>query len=66
MAARIAPKGADIDVGTPSALFQLPPGPGREATTSWYAAAADGQRFLVNTYVEGAPITVLQNWKPRN
>ena len=64
MAARIASKGADIDIGTPSVLFQLRPGPGREATTSWYAAAADGQRFLVNTFVEGAPITVLQNWRP--
>ena len=53
MAARIASKGADIDIGTPSVLFQLPPGPGREATTSWYAAAADGQRFLVNTLCRG-------------
>ena len=37
------------------------------AVQPWYDASRDGQRFLVNTFVEGAsPITVLLNWKPGN
>ena len=68
MAARIASSGTRIDTDTPSVLFALPPGPHRDgASAVWYAADRDGQRFLVNTFVEGAsPITVLLNWKPRN
>jgi eukaryotic-like serine/threonine-protein kinase len=68
MAARIASSGTRIDTDTPSVLFALPSGPHRDgASTVWYAADRDGQRFLVNTFVEGAsPITVLLNWKPRN
>jgi Tol biopolymer transport system component len=68
MAVPIVSSGRRIDAGTPTVLFALPPGPHRDgATTLWYAASGDGQRFLVNTFVEGAsPITVLLNWKPRN
>ena len=68
MAARIASSGTQLDTGTPSVLFALPAGPSRDVgNTAWYAASRDGQRFLVNTFVEGAPpITVLLNWKPRN
>jgi len=68
MAARIAPSGTQLDMDTPSVLFALPAGPNRDGSNpGWYAAARDGQRFLVNMFVEGAPpITVLLNWKPRN
>ena len=67
MSVPIASNGRHFEAGPPSPLFPLPPGPHREATTMWYAASRDGQRFLVNTFVEGAsPITVLLNWKPRN
>ena len=69
MAAQITSNGTQLETGTPSALFTLPAGPNRrDGTTSGaYAAARDGQRFLVNTFVEGiAPITVLLNWKPRD
>jgi len=68
MAARIASSGTQLDTDTPTVLFALPAGPNRAGNTpAWYAASRDGQRFLVNTFVEGAsPITVLLNWKPRN
>ena len=67
MAARIASSGTQIDSHTPSVLFALPAGPNRDSSQAWYAASRDGQRFLVNTIVEGAsPITVLLNWKPKN
>jgi hypothetical protein len=66
MAARIITTGAQLNGESPTVLFALPPGPNREiSTSSWYAASRDGQRFLVNTFVEGTtPITVLLNWKP--
>ncbi|MBK5297404.1 MAG: serine/threonine-protein kinase [Vicinamibacteria bacterium] len=67
LAARIASSGTQIDVDTPSVLFALPAGPNRDTNASWYDVSRDGQRFLVNTTVEGAsPITVLLNWKPAN
>jgi hypothetical protein len=68
MAARITVSGNRIDPGTPSILFALPPGPHRDGTnTVWYAPDRDGQRFLINSFVEGAPpITMLLNWKPKN
>jgi Tol biopolymer transport system component len=50
-----------VDAGNPVALFPLRPG-------AAYAAAPDGQRFLVNTPTDEAtasPITVVLNWKPQ-
>ena len=67
MAAQVVSSGTRIDTATPSVLFGLPRGPHRETNIAWYAASRDGQRFLVNTIVEGAsPITVLLNWKPKD
>jgi len=68
MAARISSSGTQLDTDTPFVLFTLPAGPNRDGTNSApYAASRDGQRFLVNTFVEGAsPITVLLNWKPKS
>ena len=65
MAARIASNGTQLDSDTPSVLFALPAAPNDNGM--WpFAASRDGQRFLVNTVVEGAsPITVLLNWKPK-
>jgi hypothetical protein len=67
MVAPIKSSGTQLDADTPSVLFALPAGPSRDGNHWAYAASRDGQRFLINTYVEGAsPITVLLNWKPRN
>jgi len=67
MAAQVASSATRIDTDTPSVLFGLPRGPHRETNTGWYAASRDGQRFLVNTVVEGAsPITILLNWRPKD
>jgi Tol biopolymer transport system component len=68
MVARISSSGTQIDTETPSVLFELPRGPHRDGTnTVWYAPDRDGQRFLINSFVEGAPpITMLLNWKPKN
>ena len=67
MVARIA-AGGQLETGTASVLFPLPPGPHRYGTNAApYAVARDGQRFLINTSVEEAPpITVLLNWKPKD
>ena len=67
MAARIAPSGTR-STRHAIRLVRPPTGPNRDrAHQAWYAASRDGQRFLVNTIVEGAsPITVLLNWKPKS
>ena len=68
MAARIAASETALSADAPEVLFALPPGPHRVGLGNipWFAAAADGQRFLVNTSVEIAPpVTVLLNWKPK-
>ena len=66
MAARIASSGTQPDRDTPSVLFAMPAGPSFYGTAWPYAASRDGQRFLINTLVDGAsPITILLNWKPR-
>ena len=52
--------GRTVDAGRPVALFATRSG-------SQYAAASDGQRFLITTSLENAatpPITVVLNWKP--
>jgi len=61
MASRVtfAANGTIVEAGTPVALFTMRPG-------SQYAAAPDGQRFLINMPLEDAatpPITVVMNWK---
>jgi hypothetical protein len=56
-----APNGT-LEVGTPAALFPIPQG-------ASYDIARDGQRILIDTPVGQAttpPITIIQNWKPRN
>jgi serine/threonine protein kinase len=66
MAVRITSSGTQIDTDRPSALFALPT-PTVETNSARYAPSRDGQRFLVNAFVEAAsPITVLLNWKPRD
>ena len=51
---------ADVEAAPPRRLFLLP-----GSVDFGYEAAADGQRFLVNTPVSGAsPITLILNWKP--
>jgi hypothetical protein len=51
--------------GTPDTLFPIPIGPVQDYSRL-YVVSRDGQRFLVDTLVEGAaePIIVLLNWKP--
>ncbi len=68
MAARIGSSGTEHRHGDAVRVVRAASRPGsRGHVASWYAASRDGQRFLVNTYVEGAsPITVLLNWKPGN
>jgi hypothetical protein len=61
MAAEIAVKGADLDVGAVRPLF----GPIAGGDTNWYGVSADGQRFLVITpddQAAAAPLTLVQNW----
>jgi hypothetical protein len=55
-----------FEIGTPQALFR-PRVPAGSLFRTSYDVTADGQRFLVNTVVEGAgatPITVVVNWTP--
>jgi hypothetical protein len=59
MSVPIVRHGADLETGTPLALFML-------KSTSGYEASPDGQRFLVTAVVsEASPISVILNWKPR-
>ena len=57
--------GNNLDIGTPTALFQANP---REmiATSeqSDYDVSKDGQRFLINTQLKTAltPMSVVLNW----
>ena len=67
MSARITSSGPQVATQTPSALFSLQVALSGVGNSPWYAVSPDGQRFLVNTAVEGAsPITILLNWKPGN
>jgi len=57
MAAPVARRGDDLDIGTPELLFTLPP-------QSTYVAGPDGRRFLLNTVAEAAsPLAVIVNWQ---
>ena len=58
MSVPIVRHGADLETGTPVALFTL-------RSTSGYEASPDGQRFLVTAVVsEASPISVILNWNP--
>jgi DNA-binding winged helix-turn-helix (wHTH) protein/Tol biopolymer transport system component len=57
--------GADSSFAEPKTLFRLPIGGGPADARDHYAAAADGQRFLVDGAAESehrAPITLMINW----
>ena len=65
MAVPIAVKGATIERGLPTTLFQTPVSGTAPQNRSQYDIAPDG-RFLFVTVADAAlpPITVLLNWKP--
>jgi hypothetical protein len=57
----VSAAGRTIATGVPSSLFPMRPG-------TFYTAARDGQRFLVNTSIDDnptAPVTVVLNWARR-
>ncbi len=61
VAVEVKPMTAGFEVGAARPLFTVSPGGGYIA----WAASPDGQRFLVNTIVEGttaSPITLVINW----
>lgn len=66
---RLDPDGKTADLGPPIALFttRIAGGPVAGTASHMYAAAPDGQRFLViSTRVNEAassPITLVLNWK---
>ncbi len=65
MAVDIEAAGDALDVGIPHPLFQVPFKQPIEQQRNVFDVTADGQRFLVNTLVEGglsAPITWVLNW----
>jgi Tol biopolymer transport system component len=65
---RIAPNAQTIDAGTPVPLFATRVGGALSYPNSQqYDVSPDGQRFLMNTIVEGTPlpITVILNWKAK-
>lgn len=55
-----------FDVGTGRPLFPIHPRPARVDAYP-YDVTADGQRILVNTFVEEVtpPITLIVNWEPK-
>jgi hypothetical protein len=62
---RLASNAQTLEAGSPVPLFAP-----RGAFTGrpQYIVSPDGQRFLINTVTEDAstaPITVIQNWKPK-
>ena len=65
---RYSPRAGDIDVGAPQPLFVTAVGGAVQAARpQFYAVAADGQRFLMNTLVddgETSAITIVLNWNP--
>jgi serine/threonine protein kinase/Tol biopolymer transport system component len=68
MAVPIRVDGAVLVPGSPTALFatRIAGGATFGNQLHQYAVAADGQRFLINSYTEEAataPITVILNWK---
>jgi Tol biopolymer transport system component len=70
MAVPIVVKGAAIEPGLPTALFQtrISLGQGGARNLQQYDVAPDG-RFLINVTTDDGvttPITVIQNWTPKN
>ena len=71
MAAPIVTKNEAIEPGVPLALFQTRIAYGGSSPVGLgpqYDVARDG-RFLINSNVgdaAAAPITVIQNWRPKN
>jgi Tol biopolymer transport system component len=65
---RYVPRAGDIDVGAPQPLFVTAVGGAVQAARpQFYAVAADGRRFLMNTLVddgETSAITMVLNWHP--
>jgi Tol biopolymer transport system component len=63
---RFSPDGKTVDdVGKPQPLFRTQMGPVIQgADRQQYVVSDDGQRFLMSTVVERAPITLILNWKP--
>ena len=68
MAVAVSTRGAGLDVGASTPLFDMPirgPLAGRTAWQRYYAVASDGQRFLVKAGDEttaSSPMTVVLNW----
>jgi serine/threonine protein kinase/Tol biopolymer transport system component len=59
-----APRGANLELGSPVPLFAFRAGT-LLTNLAPYAVSADGQRFLINTVVDmepNAPLTVVVNW----
>ena len=71
MAVPVTVKGAAPELGAPAALFQtriVYGGTSPVGVTQQYDVAPDG-RFLINVNADeggASPITVIQNWKPKN
>jgi serine/threonine protein kinase len=62
MAVAITPRGNRLDVGEARALFDVRP----VSRGFYYAPAADGEKFLVNTLRDAAvafSLTLVQNWR---
>jgi hypothetical protein len=64
MAANVA-DAEPLSIDVPRALFRPPIGGGPADAREFYAVAADGQRFLIDSAASSenrAPITVMVNW----
>jgi hypothetical protein len=64
---RTGTNGGTLEPGTPVPLFTTHVGGGVQAVNrQQYVVSPDGQRFLMNTSTDDAPvpITVVLNWKP--
>jgi uncharacterized protein with HEPN domain len=64
-AVTVKPTGQAADFGAPAELFKMPvPELLNALNVSWYAPAADGQRFLVDTQIRERTqaITLILNW----
>jgi len=66
---RLGSGGQTLEAGAPVPLFATHIGGavGQNVYRQQYMVSPDGQRFLMNTIIEGpaSPITVLLNWKAK-
>jgi DNA-binding winged helix-turn-helix (wHTH) protein/Tol biopolymer transport system component len=65
MAADVTTNGPSLSIASPRALFRPPIGGGPADAREFYAVAAGGQRFLIDSSASSevrAPITVMVNW----